>query len=240
MNVIVCENYEELSSVAANIIAEQVKKNPSSVLGLATGSTPIGMYNNLVTKNKNGEIDFSKIITFNLDEYYPILPSDPQSYHYFMNENLFSKVNISSQNTHIPNGNSEDIERECTEYDAAIRAHGGVDIQVLGMGVNGHIGFNEPDCELFANTHLTPLTENTINANSRFFASIDDVPKKAITMGVGTIMSAKSILLLVSGKNKHDALSFLLKERISTSNPASLLHLHPNVTLVCDKAAYNG
>ncbi len=239
MRVIVCDNYEEMSSKAADIFAAKMVLNPECVLGLATGSTPIGMYNKLAEMNKAGKIDFSKVRTFNLDEYYPIKRDNDQSYYYFMNENLFSKVNIDPLNTNIPNGEAMDPVKECKAYDEKLRNAGGCDIQVLGIGQNGHIAFNEPDAALNANTHLTGLTESTIKANARFFESEADVPTQALTMGIASIMSAKTIILLANGANKAAAVAELLTSDITTSNPATLLKVHPDVILLCDKEAYS-
>lgn len=239
MRVIVCENYDEMSVKAAKIVASQLILKPDCTLGLATGSTPVGMYNELAKMNKAGEIDFSLVTSFNLDEYYPIKKSNDQSYDYFMKENLFSKVNIDLNNTNIPNGETEDPDAECKAYDEKIKKNGGIDLQVLGIGQNGHIGFNEPDDCLIAGTHLTGLTDNTIEANSRFFASKEDVPTKALTMGIGTIMQAKTIIILASGKSKADIVAKLIKGDITTSNPASMLKVHQNVILLCDKEAYS-
>lgn len=240
MKVIVCSNYNEVSENAANIIADTLKADPSCTLGLATGSTPVGMYNILADMYSDGKLDFSSVSTYNLDEYYPIRKDNSQSYDYFMNEKLFSKINTKKENIHIPNGESSDPHKECEEYEKMLAESGGIDVQILGLGVNGHIGFNEPADELISPTHVTELTESTINANARFFDSPDDVPKKAITMGVGSIMKAKKIVLLVSGKGKHDALSSILSGKITTTLPASLLNLHPDVTVICDKEAYYG
>ncbi len=240
MNIIICENYEEVSAHAASMVADVIKKNSSCKLGLATGSTPIGMYNILSKMYKNGEIDFSSVSSYNLDEYYPIKKENDQSYDYFMRENLFTKINIKEENIHIPNGEADNANMECEDYESLVEKTGGVDIQILGLGVNGHIGFNEPSDVLISKTHVTDLTESTIKANSRFFASENDVPKKAITMGVGTIMKAKSIVLMVSGKKKHSALETILNGNVTTDVPATLLNLHPNVTIICDKEAYYG
>lgn len=239
MKIIVCDNYDKLSEKAAEIVAEQVKKNPKSILGLATGSTPIGMYQKLVEKNQAGEIDFKDIRTFNLDEYYPLADDNEQSYHYFMNEHLFSKINIDPKNTHLLDGTCEDTARECAEYESLIEQSGGIDLQILGIGQNGHIGFNEPDANLDSRTHLTNLTENTIEANSRFFDDISEVPTQALTMGIGTILKARKIILLAGGKNKHNAVKALLTSSISTEMPASMLKVHSDVTLICDKEAYS-
>ncbi|MBQ8164711.1 MAG: glucosamine-6-phosphate deaminase [Clostridia bacterium] len=237
MKIIVCKDYEQMSVEAAKIVAAQMKEKKDSILGLATGSTPLGLYNELVRMNKNGEIDFSEIKTFNLDEYYPISHKDDQSYYYFMNENLFSRVNIDPSNTDIPNGEAPDAEAECKRYDAAIDASAGVDIQILGIGQNGHIAFNEASDVLHANTHQETLTENTIQANSRFFENEADVPRHALTMGVGSIMKARKIILLASGKNKRDAVRALTDDTITTQNPATLLKLHSDVTIICDEEA---
>ena len=183
-------------------------------------------------------MDFSEAITFNLDEYYPISPDNEQSYHYFMEQNLFSKVNINRANIHIPNGCCKDPDAECEAYEAAIEEAGGIDLQILGIGQNGHIGFNEPSRDLNTSTHLTDLTESTIEANSRFFASVDDVPKKALTMGISTILKSKKIVLMACGASKRDAVRELFNEDINTDVPATLLKVHPDVVLICDKEAY--
>ncbi|MGI6717058.1 MAG: glucosamine-6-phosphate deaminase [Eubacteriales bacterium] len=240
MKVIVCENYGEMSKEGAKIIAELLKEKPDCILGLATGSTPVGMYEELVKLNKAGEITFKNVSSFNLDEYYPLSPEHDQSYRYFMNKNLFDHIDIDKAKTRVPNGLAKDPAAEGESYDKAIDEAGGIDLQVLGVGQNGHIGFNEPEEELYVGTHLTSLTESTIEANSRFFASKSDVPTKAITMGMGSIMKAKRIIVLASGKNKHYVVSKMLDDRITTSVPATLLKLHGDVILICDKAAYEG
>ncbi len=234
MRIILCDSYDEISERAAELISAQITLKPDCVLGLATGSSPIGMYDRLA---KMG-LDFSAVTTFNLDEYYPISRENNQSYYYFMNEHLYSRVNLRPENINIPSGEAEDVERECREYEDKILASGGIDLQVLGIGMNGHIGFNEPDDSLNTKTHLTDLTESTITANSRFFESEADVPKKAITMGISTILSAKKIILLASGAEKHHAISALLKDEINTDIPATMLKVHPDVVLICDRAAY--
>lgn len=239
MNFIICENYDEMSKKAAEIVAKQIKDKPDSILGLATGSTPIGLYKELIARCNSKEISFENIKSFNLDEYYPISKTNDQSYYYFMNENLFSHVNIKKENTDIPNGEAADPQKECADYEERISQSNGVDIQILGIGQNGHIGFNEPGEALIASTHLTGLTQNTIEANSRFFDSIDDVPKSALTMGIGTILKAKKIILLASGENKKDAIAALLNDEITSKVPATVLKLHNDVTVICDKAAYN-
>ena len=240
MKIIVCENYAEISARAAELIADLVKAKPGCVLGLATGSTPVGMYKELIAKNTAGEISFKDVTTYNLDEYYPIEPTHEQSYRYFMNVNLFDHIDIDKAKTFVPNGLTENPEEEGAAYDAAIEAAGGVDLQVLGIGQNGHIAFNEPDDALIAGTHITSLTDDTIEANSRFFASKEDVPTRAFTMGIGSIMKAKKIILLANGANKHAAIAQMLDDKITTQCPATILKAHPDVYLFCDKAAYEG
>ncbi len=233
MKIIECADYNEMSKVAAGFIAAQVTLKPNCVLGLATGSTPIGMYEAVAEMG----LDFSNVTTFNLDEYYPIEQKNSQSYHYFMTENFYSKVNLKKENIFIPCGEAKDPDAECAAYEEKIEAQGGIDLQVLGIGQNGHIGFNEPDSTLFAYTHVTGLTENTIEANSRFFDSIDEVPTKALTMGVATILKSKRIILLASGANKADAVRALTSGIIDPMCPASLLAAHNDVTIIADKAA---
>ncbi len=240
MKLILCKTYEEVSSAAADEICELLKMNPCCTLGLATGSTPVGMYRQLVRRYEKGEIDFSRVTTFNLDEYYPIDCTNEQSYHYFMHKNLFDRVNIDPENVNIPNGSAADPAQECRTYEDKLTANGLIDLQVLGIGQNGHIGFNEPEGCLYASTHITELTESTIAANSRFFDDEDSVPKRALTMGIGTILKAKKILLLANGKSKHSAISALLDDKITTAIPATVLKTHPNVILICDEEAYYG
>ncbi len=240
MKTIICKTYEEISRTAAEEIASLVKEAPTCTLGLATGSTPVGMYCELIKKYECGELDLSAVTTFNLDEYYPIAKENDQSYDYFMHKNLFDSVNISPERINIPDGSAADPEAECERYEKKLEKHGAVDLQVLGIGQNGHIGFNEPGDFLHASTHITDLTESTISANARFFDSEDDVPKKALTMGMGTILKAKKILLLANGKSKHAAIAALLDDKITTAIPATLLKTHPNVILICDEEAYYG
>ena len=239
MKTIVVKNYEEISKIAATYFAEVIKNDPNCVLGLATGSTPIGMYDGLAEMYSKGELDFSNVRSVNLDEYYPISPDNDQSYRYFMNKNLFDRVNIKKENTWIPDSTSKDFEEACRAHEDKIDELGGIDIQVLGIGRNGHIGFNEPANELIPVTHLTKLTESTIQANARFFESEDDVPKHALTMGMQSVFKAKKIILLASGKDKAEAVKAMLKGNINTQCPASLLCLHPDFTLICDEAAYS-
>ena len=237
MRLLKCENYTELSLKAAQIVAGQITLNPQSVLGLATGSTPVGMYNELVKMYNEKRVDFSDIRTFNLDEYYPISADNPQSYHYFMEEDLFSKINIKKENTHILDGKCSDTFAECDNFEKLIAQNGGIDLQILGIGQNGHIGFNEPAENLNLLTHLTSLTESTVRANSRFFDDISDVPTKALTMGIGTILKARKIIILANGGGKKEAVKALLTDSITTDVPASMLKVHSDVTLICDKEA---
>lgn len=239
MKIIVTKNYEEMSVKAGEMMAEVINAEPNCVLGLATGSTPVGMYDYLAEKNAEGSLDMSTVSSVNLDEYYPIAPDNDQSYRYFMNKNLFDRVNIDKSRTFVPDGQATDVNAACADYEKKIDELGGIDIQVLGIGRNGHIGFNEPGEELFRYTHLTELTKDTINANSRFFASEDDVPKHAITMGIASVFKAKKIILLASGKSKAEVIARLIKGGIATSCPASLLCLHPDVTVICDEEAYS-
>lgn len=237
MKIVITKNYEELSKVAANEMADVVKNNPSAILGLATGGSPVGMYKELIRMNEAGEIDFSKVTTVNLDEYVGLSGDHPQSYRYFMNDNLFNHINIDKNNTYVPNGLAEDIEAECKNYDNKIAELGGTDVQLLGVGNNGHIAFNEPDENLVSGTHLTGLTQDTIEANARFFDSIDEVPKTALTMGLGGIMKSKKILVIASGESKAEAVKAMVSGKISTNIPASMLQMHRDVTIVIDEAA---
>ena len=236
MKPVICKNYEEMSAYAAKEIAAAISAKPNFVLGLPTGSTPVGMYKELVAMNKSGKVDFSAVTTFNLDEYYPIKRDNSQSYYTFMYENLFSHININHDNVNIPNGEAEDPDAEGAAYDAKIKACGGVDLQILGSGVNGHIGFNEPDSSLVLGTHKTSLTQNTIEVNSRFFNDISEVPTHALTMGIKTIFDAKRIIILLNGDNKAHVLDTMFSGTITTACPASLLALHANVTVVTDEA----
>lgn len=239
MNIILCKNYDEMSLRAAKIVAEQIKNKPNSVLGLATGSTPEGMYANLVEMYKKGEISFKNITSVNLDEYYPLDPANDQSYRYFMNYHLFDHVDIDKANTNVPDGTAADPVAEGKRYEALVDSLGGVDLQILGIGRNGHIGFNEPDSKLVLDTHVTDLTASTIAANSRFFASESDVPRQALTMGIGSIFKAKKIVLMVSGVEKKDAVSALFEGYVDTNFPATMLNLHPDVTLICTDDAWS-
>ncbi len=236
MNKVVFETKTALASYAADLVQHQMERKPDSVLGFATGSTPLGLYGELVKRN----LDFSRVTVFNLDEYYPIKKEDPQSYAYFMKKNLFDKINIRQERCFIPNGEARDAETECMRYEQLLKAYGGVDLQILGLGENGHIGFNEPADELIPLTHKTDLSASTIRANARFFSSQDEVPKAALTMGMKTIISAKKIIVLVTGVKKSGILKRLFEEGIRTKNPASFLWLHPHVTVLVDLEAEQG
>lgn len=237
MQIYRAKDYEDMSKKAANIIASQIVLKPDCVLGLATGSTPIGAYKNLVEKYEQGDLDFSQVTTVNLDEYKGLPRENDQSYYYFMHDNLFDHVNVKLENTHLPDGTKEDSDEECARYEELIRTLGGQDLQLLGLGHNGHIGFNEPDAIFEKATHCVDLQESTIEANKRFFASADDVPKQAYTMGIGTIMQAKKILVVVSGEDKADTVAKAFFGPVTPEVPASILQFHKDVILVADEAA---
>ena len=237
MEVIIVKDYEALSKRAATLVQAQLTWKPESVLGLATGSTPLGMYDQLVKMYKNDEIDFQKTVTFNLDEYIGLEKNSSQSYYSFMRHNFFDHINMPLDQTFIPDGQAHDLQEECINYENKIKAYGGIDLQILGIGHNGHIGFNEPNIEFEARTHVVTLDKNTIEANQRFFKSLDDVPKKAISMGIKTIMKSRKIILMASGESKADIVSKLVKDDISPSIPASVLHLHEHVVVLIDQEA---
>ncbi len=237
MKIIRTKDYEEMSRKAANLISAQILLKPDCVLGLATGSTPIGIYDQLVEWYKKGDLDFSTVKTVNLDEYKGLTRDNEQSYYYFMHHHLFDRVNIDEENTHVPNGQVENGDEECLRYEALIKSMGGVDLQLLGLGRNGHIGFNEPAADFPKITHCVDLTESTIEANKRFFASADEVPRQAYTMGIGTIMKADKILVVANGEDKADAVAAMVQGKINPEVPASILQLHNNVILVADEAA---
>ncbi len=236
MKVIITENYDEMSKKAADIIIDIVKKNPNAVLGLATGSSPIGTYKNMIEDCKNGGASYKNVRTVNLDEYVGLTPDHDQSYAYFMRTNLFDHIDIDLKNTNLPSGIAKNPQAECDRYNALLDTMQ-QDVQVLGLGSNGHIGFCEPGTPFSSVTHLVDLTESTIKDNSRLFASIDEVPRQALSMGVKNIMNAKSIVMVVSGKNKAQAVYGMVKGEITPNLPASVLQLHPFVTIVCDKDA---
>ncbi len=237
MEIVITETYEDMSRAAADVIAECVSEQPDCVLGLATGSTPIGLYACLVEDNAAGKISFKDVQTFNLDEYRGLDPKHHQSYRYFMQENLFDHVDIVPENTHVPNGFNPDAEAACSEYEEAIAASGGLDLQLLGLGHNGHIGFNEPADHFPVWTNCVALTESTIQANSRLFDSIDEVPREAYTMGIGTIMKARKILVVANGEGKAEIVKKAFFGPVVPEVPASVLQLHPDVTVIVDEAA---
>lgn len=237
MKIIKAKDYNDMSRKAANIISAQVIMKPHCVLGLATGSTPIGAYRQLVEWYNKGDIDFSEVTTVNLDEYKGLTREDPQSYFYFMNEHLFSKVNIDMSRTFLPDGTESDAQAACQKYNEIIHSLGGVDLQLLGLGHNGHIGFNEPGIAFEKETHCITLSERTIKANMRFFPSEEHVPKQAYTMGIKTIMSAHKILVVVSGEDKADIMKEAFFGPITPQIPASILQLHNDVTVVADETA---
>ena len=237
MKIYKAKDYKDMSRKAANIISAQVIMKPNCVLGLATGSTPIGTYDQLVEWYNKGDLDFSEVTTVNLDEYKGLPRTNDQSYYYFMHQHLFDRVNIDPERTNVPNGMEPDAEKECGRYEELIRSLGGVDLQLLGLGHNGHIGFNEPGEAFEKETHCVDLTESTIEGNKRFFASADDVPKQAYTMGIKTIMQAKKILIVVNGENKADIVERAFFGPVTPEVPASILQLHNDVTLVGDEAA---
>lgn len=231
------KNYQDMSRKAANIISAQIILKPDCVLGLATGSSPIGTYQQLIEWYQKGDLDFSRVTSINLDEYKGLGPDNPQSYRYFMDTNLFNHVNIDKARTFVPNGLEENSLKACSDYNCIIAREGGIDLQLLGLGHNGHIGFNEPDDKFEKETHCVDLTESTIEANKRFFDSEDDVPKQAYTMGIRNIMQAKKILVIVSGESKAEILNEVLNGPITPAVPASILQLHNDVTIVADEAA---
>ena len=232
MRFIKTETYEQMSEKAANLIAAQVTVKPDCILGLATGSSPVGTYKNLIAAYNKGDLDFSKVTSVNLDEYVGLDGTNDQSYRYFMENNLFKSVNIKPENTYVPNGCAKDLKAEGEAYDARIKAFGGIDLQLLGIGLDGHIGFNEPDSRFVAETHEVELDESTIKANARFFASEADVPTKAITMGMMSIMQAKKVLLIANGASKKDIIEKAFFGPITPEVPASILQLHPDVTVI--------
>lgn len=237
MKIYSAQDYQSMSRKAANILSAHVILKPDSVLGLATGSTPIGMYKQLIEWYNKGDIDFSQVHTVNLDEYLGLAPTHDQSYRYFMQTNLFDHVNVPPENTNVPNGLAPDPEAECARYNQVIADLGGIDVQVLGMGHNGHIGFNEPEEAFELETHVVNLTDNTIDANARFFASRDEVPRQAITMGIKSIMQARHILVVVSGADKAEIVKRAFFGPVTPKVPASILQMHPHVSLVADEAA---
>ena len=237
MVIIKTKNYEEMSARAANIIAAQVTMKPNCILGLATGSTPIGTYAKLVEKFNAGGLDFAGVTSVNLDEYKGLTKENDQSYYYFMHDHLFSHINIDKRRTFLPDGTEPDAEKACNDYNDIIHSVGGIDLQLLGLGHNGHIGFNEPADSFALETHCVDLTESTIKANQRFFASYDDVPKQAYTMGIKTILQAKKVVVVVSGADKAEAVYKSFFGPVTPQVPASILQLHPDCIVVADEAA---
>lgn len=237
MKIVKVKNYDEMSKKAANIIAALVVTKPDCVLGLATGSTPIGTYKKLIEKYENGDVDFSEVKTANLDEYKGLTRDVEQSYYYFMNDNLFKHINIDMTKTNIPDGTAADGAKECERYEQVIKELGGVDLQLLGIGHDGHIGFNEPADSFDKDTHCVDLTEMTIEANKRFFNSIDEVPRQAYTMGIGTIMKARKVVLIASGKDKAAIMKAALYGPVTPQVPASILQFHPDAVIIADEDA---
>ena len=237
MRIYLCKDYQGMSRQAANLISAQVIMKPECVLGLATGSTPVGTYDQLVEWVRKKDLSFSRVRSVNLDEYRGLSGGHEQSYRYFMQKHLFDRVDICLENTNVPNGLAEDPEAECARYDALIESLGGIDLQLLGMGRNGHIGFNEPGDSFQLGTHVVDLAPSTIEANKRFFASESDVPRQAMTMGIMHIMQARKILVAVSGEDKADAVARAFTGPVTPQIPASILQIHPDVVLVGDRAA---
>ena len=237
MEVIIVKTPEDVGKITANMMADAILRNPSIVLGLPTGSSPLVVYKELIRKHKEGGLDFSKVISFNLDEYLGLPPTHPQSYHYFMASNLFDHINIDKSNVHVPSGLAIDPEGFCKSYEEDIKRHGGIALQLLGIGRDGHIAFNEPGSSLGSRTRVKTLTKETIDDNARFFKNADEVPRFAITMGVGTIMEAKKILLIATGKSKAQAIAEAVEGPVTQMNTASILQLHADTTFIIDEDA---
>lgn len=237
MEVIRVKDYDEMSEKACAFVTKRLKQRNDLVMGFATGSTPEGLYQRLIEKYRKQEITFKDVVSFNLDEYIGLDKDHPNSYYYFMREKLFDHVDISFDNVNIPNGVASDLEAECQAFEAKIKQAGGIELQILGIGENGHIGFNEPGTPFTSRTQVVDLASSTIKANSRFFDSIEEVPTQAVSMGIGTIMESKEILLLASGENKRDAMTAVLRGDITEDVPATVLQKHPNVTIIADEAA---
>jgi glucosamine-6-phosphate deaminase len=237
VKVVVCQDKQEVARVAANIFAQAVREKPDIVLGLATGGTPVGMYKELIRVHKEEGLNFNRVRSFNLDEYFGLSGDHPQSYRYFMDDNLFNHININKLNTRVPDGKAEDIQGSCQAYERAIQAAGGIDLQLLGLGSNGHIAFNEPGSPGDSRTRIINLTERTIKDNARFFEDASEVPGRAITMGIGTIVEARKIVLLATGNNKAEAVAKVLKGNVDLGVPASFLQNHPDCTFILDREA---
>ncbi|MDM5225318.1 glucosamine-6-phosphate deaminase [Cytobacillus sp. NJ13] len=237
MEIIKVTSYEQMSKTAADYIIRKVRKLPEATLGLATGSTPVGTYKKLIEDHQDNKTSYKNVTTFNLDEYIGLSGENPQSYRYFMDSVLFNLLDIQKGNTFVPNGTLEDLGEECRNYESKLKNHGGIDLQILGIGNNGHIGFNEPGTSFLSKTHIVDLADSTIKANARFFNTIEEVPTQAITMGISTIMQSREILLLASGEAKADAIQRLLGNGVNEHFPASILKNHPNVKVIADEAA---
>jgi len=237
MLVVIKKNYNEMSKEAAKMVADLIRSKPNCVLGFATGSSPLGLYKELIRMHKEEGLDFSKITTFNLDEYVGLPPEHPQSYAYFMWENLFKHINVDPRYVHIPHGMAKDIEEFCNWYEERIKYYGGIDLQILGIGANGHIAFNEPGSSLGSRTRIKTLDELTKRDNLRFFTNPDEVPKYAITMGVGTIMDSKALLLLANGKSKAEAIKATVEGPITALYPATIVQMHRKAFIICDEEA---
>jgi len=240
MKIIEANDYKDMSKIAADYIVQKVNQSPKIKLGLATGGTPMGIYANLIADYQKNGTSYREVTTFNLDEYVGLSGDNPSSYRFYMNENLFNHIDIQKTNTFVPRGTADDILKECVLYEDLLTNHKGIDLQILGIGANGHIGFNEPGTSFDSQTHVVQLTPSTRQANARYFNSLEEVPTKAITMGIATIMKSREILLLVSGEQKKEALKKLLTENVDESFPASVLKNHPYVTIIADKAAIAG
>ncbi|MFE4353311.1 glucosamine-6-phosphate deaminase [Peribacillus butanolivorans] len=240
MNIIKVQDYKEMSQSAANIVIRKVKENSKIKLGLATGGTPKGTYDTLIEDHMQNNTSYENVTSFNLDEYIGLDSNDPNSYHYYMDQSLFAQININKEQTYLPNGTADNLDKECTRFDKMIETLGGIDLQILGIGQNGHIGFNEPGTSFSSGTHVVALEESTRQANARYFDSIDEVPTHAITMGIATIMKSKEILLLISGEEKAETLKKLIHGEITEEFPASILKKHNNVTIIADQKALSG
>ncbi|MED3688253.1 glucosamine-6-phosphate deaminase [Peribacillus butanolivorans] len=240
MNIIKVQDYKEMSQSAANIVIRKVKENSKIKLGLATGGTPKGTYDALIEDHMQNNTSYENVTSFNLDEYIGLDSNDPNSYHYYMDQSLFAQININKEQTYLPNGTADNLDKECTRFDKMIETLGGIDLQILGIGQNGHIGFNEPGTSFSSGTHVIALEESTRQANARYFDSIDEVPTHAITMGIATIMKSKEILLLISGEEKAETLKKLIHGEITEEFPASILKKHNNVTIIADQKALSG
>jgi len=237
IKLIICDDLKNTAKHGAKIFAEAIRKKSDLVLGLATGGTPVELYKELIRMNKEGALSFRQVNSFNLDEYLGLAGDHPQSYRYFMNKNLFDHIDIEKSNTHVPDGTSENPDISCKQYEESIKEANGIDLQLLGIGSNGHIAFNEPGSSLTSRTRVVDLKENTINDNARFFSNKSEVPKKAVTMGIGTILEAKKIVLIATGANKKDAVSKSLNGKPNPNIPASFLQNHPDCTFIIDNEA---